>query len=291
MSGDGRIRCAVEAALGAGATFVRALAGGCIADTRLVSLADGREVVCKHDAGASGALEIEGWMLRTLRERSPIRAPEVLSCSASLLVMERLEGRAGLADAGAQREFAEALVALHACSGPTFGLERDTLIGPLHQPNNECQSWIEFFRDHRLLHMAGEALRAGALPVRTHEVMRRLADRLGGLLEEPEAPSLLHGDAWTGNVLSLPGRFTGVIDPAIYRGHPEIELAFLTLFGTVGEPFFARYGEIRPIRPGFFKRRRDLYNLYPLLVHARLFDPPGGGSYAHQTHAIAARFV
>ena len=67
---------------------------------------------------------------------------------------------------------------------------------------------------------------------------------------------------------------TGFLDPAIYYGHPEIELAFITLFNTFGEAFFHRYHALRPIAPGFFEQRRDLYNLYPLLVHVRLF---GGG--------------
>jgi fructosamine-3-kinase len=98
-----------------------------------------------------------------------------------------------------------------------------------------------------------------------------LAARLDDYLEEPAHPSLLHGDLWTGNVLAHEDRVSGLIDPAIYWGHPEIELAFSTLFGTFNEIFFNRYHELRPIRPGFFEERRDLYNLYPLLVHVRLF--------------------
>lgn len=70
----------------------------------------------------------------------------------------------------------------------------------------------------------------------------------------------------------------------LLRG-PEIELAFGTLFGTFGPAFFRRYGELRPLRPGFFEVRRDLYNLYPLLVHVRLF----GGGYVGQVEAILSR--
>ena len=75
----------------------------------------------------------------------------------------------------------------------------------------------------------------------------------------------------TSNILVKSGRIAAVLDPAIYFGHPEIELAFATLFGTLGEPFFARYRELAPLDPGFFELRRDLYNLYPLLVHVTLF--------------------
>ncbi len=80
-------------------------------------------------------------------------------------------------------------------------------------------------------------------------------------------------------------RIAGFVDPAIYFGHPEIELAFSTLFGTFGEPFFRRYAELRPLRPGFLEHRRDLYNLYPLLVHVRLF----GGSYVNSVDGTLKR--
>lgn len=113
-----------------------------------------------------------------------------------------------------------------------------------------------------------------------------LAARLEELIGEPARPSLLHGDLWTGNLLVASARVVGVVDPAIYHGHPEIELAFGTLFGTFGEPFFRRYREVRGLEPGFLEERRHLYNLYPLLVHVRLF----GGGYAGAVERTLARF-
>ena len=159
-------------------------------------------------------------------------------------------------------------------SAQSFGHECDTLIGPLPQPNPQGASWLDFFRDQRLLYMARVALDAGRLPPAAMARIETLAGRLGEWIEEPARASLIHGDLWGGNVLVRGGRIAGFVDPAIYYADPEIELAFTTLFSTFGEPFFERYSEIRPIRPGFFEARRDLYNLYPLLVHVRLF---GGG--------------
>ena len=98
--------------------------------------------------------------------------------------------------------------------------------------------------------------------------------------------SLIHGDVWTTNVLARNGRVTGFIDPAIYYAHAEIELAFTTLFGTFDEDFLRRYEELRPIAPGFMEVRRDIYNLYPLLVHVRLF----GGGYVASVESILHRF-
>lgn len=146
---------------------------------------------------------------------------------------------------------------------------------------------MEFFRDHRLLYMADEAHRAGRLPADVRRRIDTIAARLEEWIEEPDAPALVHGDMWTGNVLCGENGIAGFIDPAIYYGDAEIELAFSTLFGTFNDAFFSRYAELRPIRPGFFEIRRDLYNLYPLLVHVRLF----GGSYVGSVARTLRRFV
>jgi fructosamine-3-kinase len=118
------------------------------------------------------------------------------------------------------------------------------------------------------------AYKAGRLPAELRDRLEKLAGNLDELLEEPERPSLIHGDVWGGNVLARGDRIAAFLDPAIYHADPEIELAFIALFGTFGERFFRCYGELRGIRPGFFEARRHLYNLYPLLVHVYFF---GGG--------------
>ncbi len=186
----------------------------------------------------------------------------------------------------AQAHAADLLAALHAITAPAFGLERDTLIGGLHQPNPWTDSWLTFFRERRLLYMGREGVRSGRLPADVLARLEKFCGQLERWLAEPERPSLLHGDVWTTNVLAVGERITGFVDPAIYYGHPEIELAFTTLFGTFDRAFFARYQELRPIPPGFFEERRDIYNLYPLLVHVRLF----GGSYVQSVVNSLRRF-
>ena len=200
--------------------------------------------------------------------------PAVLHDDAELLLLSFVETDGGL-DKAAEADAGSILASLHAISGRAFGFERDTLIGPLPQSNPWTMSWLAFFRDQRLLAMAAVAHAAGRLPAATLARIEALAGRLERWIEEPPMPSLIHGDMWTGNVLCRRGRIAAFVDPAIYYADPEIELAFSTLFGTFGEAFFTAYGERRALRPGFFEVRRDLYNLYPLLVHVRLF----GGSY------------
>ena len=260
------------------------LSGGCIGEVSCIDLADKRRIVAKVDRGVSPKLDIEGYMLRYLREHSALPVPDVLWSAPKALLMSFEPGESHFSARG-QAHAAELLAALHGVTAPTFGLERDTLIGGLHQPNSQRTSWVDFFREHRLLHMASQAHREGRLPADLLKRLVRFADDLEKFIAEPPYPSLLHGDVWTTNVLAENHRITAFLDPALYYGHPEIELAFTTLFGTFGPAFFEAYHSLRPIAPGFFEVRRDLYNLYPLLVHVRLF----GSSYLGGVDSALAR--
>lgn len=275
----------IETALGVRPEGLSALSGGCIGDVYRVHLPGGGSLVAKTADGQGARLGLEGYMLRYLAEHSRLPVPAVRYSSDTLLVMDFIAGDSFLNDA-AQAHAADLVADLHSIRGQSFGLERDTLIGGLPQPNPPTARWLDFFRDHRLLYMGQEARRAGALPAGLFARLERLCGRLERWLAEPEYPSLIHGDLWTTNILAMDGRITGFLDPAIYYAHPEIELAFSTLFNTFGAAFFRRYQEHRPLAPGFFEERRDLYNLYPLLVHVRLF----GGGYVASVDRILRRF-
>ena len=189
-------------------------------------------------------------------------------------------------DEFAETHLGDLVAALHGIEAPRFGAERDTLIGGLHQPNPTSDNWRDFFRDQRLLAMSSAASEAGRLPAPLRQRIDALAGKLHIWLKNDARPSLIHGDLWAGNMLSRRTKVVGLIDPALYYADPEIELAFMTLFNSVGRKFFARYNERRPMRPGFFEERRELYNLYPLLVHVRLF----GGSYVGDVERIVKKF-
>lgn len=270
---------------GEAVTGLEPLSGGCIGEVYRARLADGRSVVAKVDGSAAPQLGIEGYMLRYLAEHSDLPVPAVLHSEPGFLLMNFLPGRNHFSTA-VQEDAAELLAALHDVTSEQYGLERDTLIGGLHQPNPWKDSWIDFFREERLLYMGWEAMEKGRLPAATFSRIETLCGRLERWLVEPERPSLIHGDAWTGNILAEDGRITGFVDPAIYYADLEVELAFTTLFGTFGEAFFDRYTSIRPIAPGFFEVRRNLYNLYPLLVHVHLF----GGSYVTSVERTLRQF-
>jgi fructosamine-3-kinase len=275
----------VKAHLGERLLSVRPLGGGCIGEVYRAELEDGTPLVAKVDREGESHLEREAYMLRYLREKSDLPVPEVYFGSETLLLMEFLEGSSRFSDE-AERHAAELLAALHDISSSTYGHERDTLIGSLNQPNPPTESWTEFFRDNRLLFIAIVAQEAGRLPMEDLRRVERLAELLDDLVGKPNPPALIHGDVWSANVLAKADRITAYLDPAIYYADPEIELAFISLFDSFGNAFLERYAEIRGIDSAYFETRRDLYNLYPLLVHTYYF----GGGYLDSVRRVLNRF-
>ena len=275
----------ISAALDVEPVTIEPMSGGSVSEVYRVLLGDGREIVAKVDKSGGAQLEVEAFMLRYLADHSQLPVPDVFYSDSGLLLLEMLPGRSSFSSL-AQGHAAELLAQLHSITSSSFGFERPTLIGGLHQPNPWTDNWLDFFREQRLRHMAREALSSGRISNALFDRLDRFCGRLDDWIASPARPSLIHGDAWTGNILAGPAEITGFLDPAVYFADPEIELAFTTLFGTFGQTFFRRYNEIRPIRPGFMDVRRDIYNLYPLLVHIRLF----GGSYVGAVQQTLHRF-
>ncbi len=272
----------VEAAIGTRPRLAVALSGASTVAVMRLELPDGGSIVAK---AGNGHLALERWMLDELSRDSSLPLPEVLHGADDLLLLSWIDSAGGAPDPAAEIHAAELLAALHTVPRAHFGYARDTVIGQLPQPNPPGDRWIPFFRDHRLLHMAVKGHEEGTVTTALRRRLETLAARIERYIDEPAHPALLHGDLWTGNVLHRGGRIVGLIDPAIYYGHPEIELAFTTLFGTFGEPFFRRYRELAPLADDFFEIRRDIYNIYPLLVHVRYWDT----AYARPIEATLTR--
>jgi fructosamine-3-kinase len=273
-----------EVSLGERLLSARPLSGGCIGEVYRAELEDGSTLVAKVDREAESHLEREAYMLRYLREKSDLPVPEVYHGSETLLLMEFIEGSSRFSK-GAEHHAAELLASLHDVTADAYGHERNTLIGSLDQPNSWNESWVEFFREHRLLYLADVAHESGRLPTEDRARIDRLAEKLDELIEEPEQPSLIHGDVWSANVLAKGDLISAFLDPAIYHADREMELAFISLFNSFGQNFLDRYREIRGIRDGF-ETRRDVYNLYPLLVHVYFF----GGGYLGSVQSTLSRF-
>lgn len=284
-------RAEISRRLGTSVVSLQRLGGGDINEAFLVGLADGRRVFAKCNASADEAMfEVEARGLSWLGEAGALRVPGVMAVSSGtetawpFLVLELLEpgARAGDFD----ELLGAGLAALHRSGAPSFGLDHDNFIGSLPQSNLPAPSWVDFYRERRLAPQLARARRLGLLDPALDHAAERLLERLDGLVGPAEPPARLHGDLWSGNLhVDAQGR-PALIDPAVYGGHREMDLAMLRLFGGAGERVFESYEASYPLAPGHHERVA-LCQLYPLLVHLNLF----GSSYATQVRSVVERYL
>ena len=245
----------------------------------------GRNFVVKH-SDQVGKLAVEARMLNDLRE-AEIRVPEVLFCEGPFLMMEYIEILHQNRDAQ-EIEAAKLLSALHSVSNESrmYGYYYDTTIGPFTQKNEQTQyNWALFLGQMRIMPMAKRCYDEGKISAQTlHRLEAFCRDLYKRIDMSLIYPSLLHGDVWSGNVL-FDKKGACLIDPAIYYGDREMELAFIRLFDTFSERFFDAYQEVHPLSADFYENKVSIYQIYPLLVHVALY----GSSYRSQLEAILKR--
>jgi len=281
----------LNAVLGARIIGSKALPGGDIADVSLLSLDNHTKVVAKRPrADRPDTTATEAWMLKHLAKRSSLPVPKVLFQNKGILVISYVPHKGMQSSESASADVAGHVASLHKVqpkSKKTFyGLEKDTFIGPLPQINKPNGNWVNFFAENRLLAMARSCANTNKIDSRLMAKIETLASKLPDMLPANPESSLLHGDLWAGNMLIDGDRAAAFIDPAISYGHREMDLAFIALMGGLAPNFFEAYSTIYPIEKGFEEERKALYQLWPLLVHARLF----GGGYVAQVTKIIERF-
>jgi protein-ribulosamine 3-kinase len=278
-----------ERGLGTNLVRVERVGGGCINNGAELRTDSGTALFVKwNDDAPPGMFEAEADGLSALRRAAALSAPDPLAWSApgarpAWLLMEYLSpGRASPQTAA---ELGRGLARLHASSGePSFGWHRDNWIGSLPQNNRSASSWGAFWRERRLVPQLTSARQRGFLRDRA---LDRLVELVPSALSDVQRSELVHGDLWSGNWFAGPGGEPVVIDPAVYRGHGEVDLAMSELFGGFGPDFFRAYSETHGVSDAYGPYRRDLYQLYYLLVHLNLF----GRSYEADCLGAARRVL
>ncbi len=269
-----------------GATRV---SGGDINEAFRVELRNRLPVFVKLNRSAPwGLFDVEAKGLEWLRAAGAIRVPEVLAVSSAdaevpFLVLELLES----APQQSQRfdeELGHGLANLHRTGAPGFGLDHDNFIGSVPQSNRSHTTWAEFYRSERLAPLLERTIEAGRATPELRRGMNRVMEGLPELVGPDEPPARLHGDLWGGNLHSDERGLPALLDPAVYGGHREIDLAMMQLFGGFSGRVFEAYRESWPLADGW-RERTPLYQLYPLLVHVVLF----GGSYIGSVERALAR--
>jgi fructosamine-3-kinase len=253
---------------------------------------DGRVFVKWNPDPLPGMFPAEADGLRALAEPASLRVPEVLGVgdpgtAPAWLLLEYLP-ETGPAETCAEA-LGRGLARLHRASNGAWGWRRDNYIGSLPQANGPLASWAAFWRDRRLAPQVRRAVENGLLQADEVALLECVLDRLDTILDgaDDEGASLVHGDLWSGNAYAGPAGEPVIVDPAVYRGHREVDLAMSELFGGFTRRFYDAYDEMWPVRTGYGEQRRDCYQLYYLLVHVNLF----GRGYVSGTLARARRLA
>lgn len=211
--------------------------------------------------------------LRYLTQHSGALTPPgigILEVGGSvLLVLEAVQIVAQSQEAW--RQMGQSLARIHRIKWDSCGFETHNYWGSLYQDNTPCTAWVDFFRERRLALRLKAAVDSGNLPLEIVPHVERLIVRLPELCGPPVAPSLLHGDAHHNNILST-SQGPVLIDPAVYYGHPEMDLAYVDFFSPAPEVLFQGYQEMAPVDPGF-AGRRDLWRIPAWLAMVEVDGP------------------
>lgn len=230
--------------------------------------------------------------LALLRAAGPLAVPqtyyagEIPAKEGGMIVLEWIDS--GSSHLTTEEELGRGIAELHKSKSPNgqFGLQHDNYIGMLPQANNWCDSWSQFYLERRLLPMIKLAEERGRLSALRINKLMQLADSLDRWIPKKSEPSLLHGDLWHGNWITSDHGEPYLIDPAVFYGDREYEMAFTELFGGFSSRFYAAYQQSYPLSPDY-NERRPLYQLYYLLVHLIMF----GESYCSAIDRVLVRYV
>jgi fructosamine-3-kinase len=274
--------------LGAAPHSAVPVSGGDIGASCRVELDDGaRYFVKRYEDGRASMARAEAEGLRWLDEARAVRVArvaEVHDASPCVIVLEWIESRPSVS--GFDEELGRSLAALHRSGAPGFGFEADNFIGRLPQSNRAHTSWEEFYAQERIRPQLHLARRSGAFSAALAARLESLLSKLPELCGPPEPPARLHGDLWGGNLMVDGEGRPCLIDPAVYGGHREMDLAMMQLFGGFSSRVFDAYREAAPLAPGY-EERVPLCQLYPMLVHVNLF----GGGYAGSVERIVGHYA
>ena len=268
----------------------RQYGGGCINEAMLIDGMMGeslgkpvRYFVKFNRASRLDMFEAEAEGLHEMASAGAIRVPRPV-CTGhddkqAFLVMEYLNLSGG--GSGSGQALGVQLAGLHRKTAARHGWQRDNTIGSTPQRNSWTATWVDFWRDHRLAPQLEMASRKG-LGKATLDKGQRLLTGFQALFSAYQpAPSLLHGDLWSGNYGFLESGMPVIFDPATYYGDRETDLAMTELFGGFPRAFYQAYQDAWPLDAGY-KTRKTLYNLYHILNHYNLF----GGGYGMQADSM-----
>jgi fructosamine-3-kinase len=266
------LQTSIESALGSAIRDMRPVSGGNIHAAYRLTLTDGRRVFVKTKTGSNADIFPTEARGIALLGQGPLRVPKVIVSDASFLALEWIDSSAPARDA--DEKLGRGLAQLHRIGTSFFGLDHDNFLASIPQDNTRCRDWPSFYGERRLVPLLRRVRARGLATPHIERRMERVLADLTRLSGPEEPPALLHGDLWSGNLLHDERGLPVLIDPAVYGGHREVDLAMMRLFGGFSPTVFEAYADEWPLCAGH-EERVALYQLVPLLAHVVLF----GGSY------------
>ena len=254
---------------------------------QLIKTASGSEYFLKTGR-ESDKYRCEANGLKELSKSQTIRIAGVVSVGKNYILTEHIHRGATSADFFMQ--FGRELACLHRFQSGSFGFYEDNFIGDNPQINitneQERTDWVDFYFNKRLLFQFRLAEKNGYATSGLKNGMLRLEKTIDSILNDSiEPPCLLHGDLWAGNFICDENGCAVLIDPAVYYGHREADLAMTKLFGGFSQSFYDSYQREYPLKPGW-QYREGIYKLYHVLNHLNLF----GRSYLYEAESLLRQY-
>jgi len=242
------------------------------------------KVNSNKDALAMFLAEKKG--LEAISKTQTIATPKVYQCKqyehTAFILLEYIESKTPTSKDF--ETFAHQLANLHQNTTSKFGYNNDNYIGSLSQSNRQHQNWTTFYLEKRIFPQL-ELARSKQLLSTNDIPQKQQMYRVCQELFQNITPSLLHGDLWSGNYLINTNDTPYLIDPSVYYGHNEVDIAMSRLFGGFSPSFYQTYEKHYPHSENT-SARIDIYQLYYLLVHLNLF----GSSYYNSVKRILTNY-
>jgi fructosamine-3-kinase len=250
------------------------VSGGCINDAQIITCSSGKKYFLKTNFNTSNDMFLkEANGLRELAKAKVIRIPEVIFAENDFILLESINS--SIKSKNFWEDFGRRFARLHKYTSDNYGFYEDNYIGSTNQLNiadeTEKYDWTKFYFNKRLKIQFDLVKKNGYVTAELHNLFGKLEDKIESILSNiTNQPCLLHGDLWSGNFMVDETGSACLIDPAVYYGDREADLAMTKLFGGFDTTFYNSYNEEFRLDDGY-EYRENIYKLYHVLNHLNLF--------------------